>query len=115
MTTGETEREMQHSGAGKPPGERGASPDVISLTPTRDACIETQARRAYNHTVSALLNTPEDPELQQTLETVRLFLEQADFNQLRAESEPHLVAGKRVTFAVWRENGKSRWRMQVAV
>jgi len=104
---------MQHSGTGNPQSERGASPAAITLTPALDACIETQARRLYSRTVSALMNTPEAPELQQTLETVRLFLEQADFNQLRAESEPHLVAGKQITFTVWRENGRSRWGMQV--
>jgi hypothetical protein len=74
--------------------------------------VETQARRLYNHSVSALLKTPDDPTLQEQLETLRLFLEQADFHKLRAESELLLLEGKKVTFTVWQEDGKARWQMK---
>ena len=84
----------------------------LKLTPTLDACVETQARRLHNQTVSALLKTPDDPTLQEQLETLRLFLEQANFHKLRAESEPLLIEGRKVTFTVWREGGKARWEMK---
>jgi hypothetical protein len=44
---------------------------------------------------------------------LKAFLEQADFNKLRAESSPHMSEGKKVTFTVWRENGKAKWEMTV--
>jgi hypothetical protein len=84
---------------------------TIALHPTLDACVETQARRLYNQTVSALLKTPDDLRLQEQLETLRLFLEQADFHKLRAESELLLIDGRKVTFTVWRTGDKAQWHM----
>jgi len=86
--------------------------DILSLLPTLDACIETQAKRLHNQTTSALMKTPEDTALQEQLEILRLFLEQADFKKLRAESEPLLIEGKKVTFTVWREGDKAQWEMK---
>ncbi|MDO9334437.1 MAG: hypothetical protein Q7T57_07955 [Dehalococcoidales bacterium] len=87
--------------------------NMVILHPTLDACVETQARRLYNQTVSALLKTPDDLRLQEQLETLQLFLEQADFHKLRAESELLLIDGRKVAFTVWREDGKARWKMNV--
>jgi hypothetical protein len=84
---------------------------VITLHPSLDACIETQAKRLFNQTASTLLKTPDDIRLQEQLETLRLFLEQADFHKLRAESEPLLLEGRKVTFTIWREGGKAQWHM----
>ena len=84
----------------------------FTLYPTLDACIETQAKRLHNQATSALLKTPDDTALQEQLETLRLFLEQADFKKLRTESEPLLIEGKKVTFTVWREGGKAQWEMK---
>lgn len=86
--------------------------DRLNLLPTLDACVETQAKRLHNQTASSLLKTPDDTALQEQLETLRLFLEQADFKKLRAESEPLLVEGKKVTFTVWREGSKAQWEMK---
>jgi hypothetical protein len=85
---------------------------VVFLHPTLDACVETQAKRLYNQTASSLLGTPDNTELQCQLETLRLFLEQADFHKLRAESEPLLLESKKVTFEVWRENNYAQWKMK---
>lgn len=85
---------------------------VITLHPSLDACVETQAKHLLNQTASALLKTPDNTVLQEQLETLRLFLEQADFKKLRAESEPLLIEGKKVTFTVWREGNKARWEMR---
>ena len=86
---------------------------LTELIPTLDACVETQAKRMHNQTTSALLKTPDDTNLQGQLEILRLFLEQADFKKLRVVSEPLLLGGKKVTFTVWREDGKARWHMKV--
>ena len=56
---------------------------------------------------------PDDTALQNQLETLLLFLEQADFKKLRTESEPLLIDGK-VTFTVWREGGKVRCDMKAS-
>lgn len=87
--------------------------DKITLHPALDACIETQAKRLHNQTVSSLLKTPDDLRLQKQLETLRLFLEQADFHKLRAESEPLLIEGRKITFTVWQDGGKAQWKMDV--
>ena len=87
---------------------------AITLHPTLDACVETQAKHLHSQTVSALLETPDDLRLQEQLETLRLFLEQADFHKLRAESELLLLEGKKVTFTVWHEDGKAQWEMKAS-
>jgi len=84
----------------------------FTLYPTLAACVETQAKRLYDQTASALLNNPDDVILQEQLETLQLFLEQADFKKLRAESETLLIEGRKVTFTVWREGDKARWEMK---
>jgi hypothetical protein len=86
---------------------------VVTLNPTLDACIETQAKRLFNQTASQLLKSPEDLTLQEQLETLRLFLEQADFHKLRTESEPLLIDGKKIEFVVWQESGKALWEMKI--
>ena len=85
----------------------------IELEPELDACVETQAKRQYNQTLSELLKKGEDKVLIIRLETLKLFLESADFNKLRRESETHLVAGRKVKFIVRLENGKPQYEMKI--
>lgn len=85
----------------------------VKLIPTLDVCVETQAKRLYNQTVSELLETHEDAILQKRMETIKLFLKTADFPGLRKESEKHLIKGKKVIFTVWQEKDKARWKMTV--
>jgi len=70
-----------------------------------------------NHVASSLfselLDKGEEGELWERFETLRLFLEQADFSKLRSESEKHLVEGKRVKFIVHLEEGKPKYEMKV--
>ena len=47
----------------------------------------------------------EDAELQEKTEALRLFLEKMDFRKLRAESEKHLVNGRKVIFTIYLEDG----------
>ena len=76
--------------------------------------METQAKREYNRVLSELLKKGENKELAEKLETLRLFLESADFNKLRSESEKHLVAGKKVKFILHLEEGKPKYEMKIA-
>jgi len=72
-----------------------------------------QAKKQYNQIASELLKKGEERELAQRLETLRLFLESADFSRLRSESEKHLIAGKRVKFLLHLEQGKPEYEMKV--
>jgi len=44
---------------------------------------------------------------------LRLFIESADFNKLRSESEKHLLEGKRVKFILHLEEGKPKYEMKI--
>ena len=86
----------------------------IELEPELDACVETQTRRRYNQITSELLkNKDEDGELAERLEMLRLFLESADFNKLRSESEKHLVEGRKVKFILHLEKGQPEYEIKV--
>jgi hypothetical protein len=85
---------------------------VISLQPTLDACIETQAKRLFKETASCLMKTPYDSQLRNQFEILKIFLEQADFHKLRAESEPSLLVGNKVIYEVWSEGQKAHWEMR---
>ncbi len=86
----------------------------IELIPELEACVETQAKRLYNQVLSQLLKEDENKELTEKLELIKLFLESADFNKLRSESEPHLVAGKKVKFILRLEKDKPRYEMKIS-
>ena len=75
--------------------------------------METQAKRRYNQLASELLDKGGKKKLVDEYETVRLFLETADFNKLRRESEKHLIEGRKVKFIVHLEEGKPKYEMKV--
>ena len=75
--------------------------------------METKAKRQYNQTLGELLKKGEEEGLAERLETLRLFIESADFNKLRGESEKHLLEGKRVKFILHLEEGKPRYEMKI--
>jgi hypothetical protein len=88
---------------------------TIELTPDLSSCIETVARREYNDTTRTLLAaTSHDETIGEKAELLRLFLETADFRKLRAESEKHLLNGKKVKFLVSLEDEQLRYEMQVS-
>jgi len=84
----------------------------IELEPELEACVETQTKRRYNQISGKLLKKGNDNELAEKLEILRLFIESADFNKLRSESEKHLVEGKRVKFILYLEKGKPKYEMK---
>jgi len=75
--------------------------------------VETKAKRQYNQIASELLKRGEEGKLAEKLETLRLFLEQVDFNQLRSQSEKHLIEGRKVKFILHLEEGKPKYEMKV--
>jgi len=85
----------------------------IELEPELDACVQTQAKRRYNQLTGELLRENTDNKLVEKLETLQLFLESADFNKLRRESEKHLIEGKKVKFILHMERGKPAYEMEV--
>ena len=88
---------------------------MIELTPDLSSCIETVARREYTDITRTLLTTTSrDKTLVEKAEILRLFLETADFRKLRAESEKHLLNGKKVKFVVSLEDERLSYEMQVS-
>ena len=85
----------------------------IELEPELDACVETQAKREYIHSLMELLNQGEEEALAQKLETLRLFLESTDFNKLRSEYEQHLMEEKTVKFILYLAEGKPKYEMKI--
>ena len=90
-----------------------AQPAEIRLEPDLSRCIETVAREEFRRGVQTLAAGKGNEALAERSEILRLFLEGADFKELRGRSEPHLLEGKRVRFYVFVERGAVRWRMDV--
>jgi hypothetical protein len=90
-----------------------ARPTEIILEPDLSRCIETVAREEFRRGVQTLAAGEGDERLAQRSEILRLFLESADFMELRRRSEPHLLDGRRVAFSVFLERSAVRWRMDV--
>lgn len=87
----------------------------VELIPDLTHCIETTARREHAAVVKQLLAHGQgNKELEEKSEILRLFLETADFKQLRAESEKQLIEGRAVRFVVYLENGAPQYEMLVA-
>jgi hypothetical protein len=88
----------------------------IELTPTLDLCIEGTARQEYKKSADEyMLKCKKDRKLEEKIELLRMFLETADFRKLRAESEKHLIEGKKVTFILTLEKGKPKYEMKYEV
>ena len=86
----------------------------IELVPQLSNCIETMAKREYRETLGKLLaGDEENEELQERIELLRVFLETTDFRRLRAESEKHLIDGRKVKFVVYLEEGTLKYDMRV--
>lgn len=68
----------------------------INLEPSFSHCVETVAKREYERVLSLLLGGKQEDRLLDELELLRLFLESADFRQLRSRCEESLLAGNRV-------------------
>ena len=87
----------------------------IKLEPTPSACIETVAKKEYERVLSRLLKArEEDPQLAEELELLRLFLESADFGELRSRSDEFLLAGRRVEFRLRSKGGTTGYEIEIS-
>jgi hypothetical protein len=86
----------------------------IKLEPSLSNCIETVAKREYERVLSLLLRgEQEDRQLGEGLELLRMFLETADFGQLRCRSEEFLLAGGRVEFRLRSTNNMPAYEVEI--
>ena len=86
----------------------------IELVPDLDHCIETVAKKKHTEFVQMLLESKADnSKMEEKLETLRLFLETADFRKLRSESEKQLIEGKDVRFTVYLKSRVLKYEMHV--
>lgn len=84
----------------------------IELVPDLNHCIETVAKKEYNEAVQQLLSERSaSDELKNKAEILRLFLENADFKKLRAESEPHLLQGEQIRVIVYLQDSAVKCEM----
>ena len=87
----------------------------IKLEPDLSSCVQTLAKREYDRLTRELLTSDEeDAELEENLETLRLFLEATDFRELRSRYEPYLVQGKHVRFTLRQAADKAECQMEIA-
>lgn len=91
----------------------GEEASEIVLVPDADHCIETVARDEFRRCVAVCLRSaPLEAELAHRLETLRAFLEQADFRRLRRDSEALIASGIPTRFVIRQEGGQAAWRME---
>ncbi len=86
----------------------------IELVPTLALCIEGTARQEFKKCADEyMLHGKKDRKLEEKIEMLRMFLETANFHKLRAESEKHLVEGKKVRFVLTPDKGRPRYEMKI--
>jgi len=86
----------------------------IILEPNLSRCIETTAREEFGRSMHLLLEGESQPGMAERTELLRLFLETANFGELRRISEPLLAEVRRVTFTVYEDGGVARYRLQTS-
>ncbi len=90
-------------------------PTHIELFPDIDHCVETRARQEHSAAIGRIMSGDSSPDLEERLELLRAFLEQADFGRLRRESEPHLAQGRKVKFALSGSPAPGAWNVEMIV
>jgi len=87
----------------------------IELIPDLSHCVQTRAKQEYAATMSKIMSGDESPGLEPRLELLKAFLEEADFSQLRQESEAHLTQGRKVKFVLSGSAGHGKWSARMIV
>jgi hypothetical protein len=83
----------------------------VELKPNLSTCIETLSKREYEQTLRLILKKESrDEKLGERLEGLRIFLESADFGQLRSQYEGYLAEGRMITFLIYYEEGKMNYK-----
>jgi hypothetical protein len=86
----------------------------IKLEPSLTHCIETTAKREYERVLGQLLKgKEEDSQLAEELELLRIFLESADFGQLRSRCDDSLTAGRKVEARLRSSNSAPGYEIEI--
>jgi hypothetical protein len=94
-------------------GDKWSKEGSVVLEPDLDHCIEVRARQAHADAARRLLVGEEAQDgLIRQAELLEDFLRYADFRLLRRESEPQLLAGRKVSFVIYRDGGAVKWIMR---
>ena len=102
---------VHHASAGNH-NDMGLRDVRVELAPDLSHCVETVAKRKYREIVGSLLvGTEPNEERARQVELLRVFLETADFKELRMESERHLMAGRHVAFVLRLEGGTLNYKL----
>ena len=88
---------------------------TIELLPDLSHCVETRARQEYAAAMSKIMSGDELPGLENRLELLKAFLEEADFSRLRRQSEEHLTQGRKVRFVLSASAEHGRWSLKMIV
>jgi hypothetical protein len=87
----------------------------IELEPDLAHCVQSLAKREYEQVARELLwRGQEDEYLRQKLEMLKLFLESADFPQLRSEYERYLLEAKKVKFKIRSIDGQLEFEWDIS-
>jgi hypothetical protein len=85
----------------------------VELVPNLEHCVQTRARQEHAVAMSQLMAGDKSPDLEQRLELLKAFLEEADFGRLRRESEAHLAQGRKVKFILDGAGGPGQWSVRM--
>jgi hypothetical protein len=88
---------------------------TIELVPDLSHCVQTRARQEYTATMRLAMSGDASPALEDRLELLKSFLEEADFSRLRRESEEQLVQGRKVKFVLSGSAGPGKWSARMIV
>jgi hypothetical protein len=88
---------------------------TVELLPDRSHCVQTRAKQEYAATMNKILSGDLSPGLEERVELLRAFLEEADFSRLRRESEEHLMQGRKVRFLLSESAGHGEWSVRMMV
>ncbi|MBN2062487.1 MAG: hypothetical protein JW882_18940 [Deltaproteobacteria bacterium] len=81
----------------------------IEIIPDLSSCIQTLAKKEYEKVLRNLLREEgEESYLEKKLEILRIFLESADFHDLRNRSEKAILEGGTVRFKITLDG----WKME---
>jgi hypothetical protein len=94
-------------------GERGPDVTRIEMVPDLEHCVQTRARQEYGAAMSRIMAGDGSKDLEQRVELLKAFLEEADFGRLRRESEAHLAQGRKVKFILDGSGGPGGWSVRM--
>lgn len=87
----------------------------IEMVPDLEHCVQTRARQEHAAAMGRILSGDGSPGLEQRVELLHAFLEEADFSRLRRESEEHLTQGRRVKFLLSGPPAPGGWKVEMVV